>query len=92
MSQDIYPAATIWRRRRVEAETGNSRSTIYLRISQGLMTSPVHLGPRAVGWPAREVEALNRARISGKSDDEIRVLVAKLHADRTACAAEGASR
>jgi prophage regulatory protein len=29
-------AATILRRKQVEAETGLSRSTIYLRISQGL--------------------------------------------------------
>ena len=84
MSQDIYPAATIWRRRRVEAETGNSRSTIYLRISQGLMTSPVNLGPRSVGWPACEIVALNAARIAGQSDEQIRTLVGRLHAERGA--------
>jgi prophage regulatory protein len=40
------------------------------------------LGARAVGWPANEVAALNAARISGKSDSEIRDLVVKLEAAR----------
>ena len=74
----------ILRRNQVESESGYSRSTNYLRISQRLWTRPVSLGPRAVGWPAREVAALNAARIAGKSDDEIRDLVTKLHADRAA--------
>ena len=45
------------------------------------------LGPRAVGWPSDEVEAINAARIAGKTDDEVRVLVTKLEAART-CARE----
>jgi prophage regulatory protein len=59
----------------VKAETGLARSTIYLRISQGLWPIPVRLGSRAVGWPMSEVEALNAARIEGRSDAEIRQLV-----------------
>ncbi|MDD4979112.1 MAG: AlpA family phage regulatory protein [Gallionella sp.] len=66
----------------VTAEAGHSRSTHYLRISQGLFTSPVRLGPRAVGWPSAEVTAINAARIAGKSDAEIRVLVIKLEMAR----------
>ena len=66
----------------VKSASGLSRSTIYLRISQGLWTKPVSLGPRAVGWPSDEVAAINTARIVGKTDDEIRVLVAKLEAAR----------
>lgn len=66
----------------VKAETGDSRSTIYLRISQGLWTKPVKTGPRSVGWPSCEVAALNAARIAGKSDDEIRELVATLETAR----------
>ncbi len=68
----------------VKSESGLSRSTIYLRITQGLWTKPVSLGPRAVGWPAGDVAALNAARIAGKSDEEIRTLVAKLEAARKA--------
>ena len=71
-------AFAIVRRRQVEEETGYSRSTIYLRIAQGLWPKPVRLGRRAVGWPAREVAAINSARIAGKSDSEIRALVADL--------------
>jgi len=72
----------ILRRPRVEEAIGLSRSTIYLRVSQGLFTQPVSLGPRAVGWPAGEVSAINAARIAGQSDDEIRALVAQLHSAR----------
>lgn len=65
-----------------KSESGYSRSTIYLRIAQGLWTKQVSLGPRCVGWPAHEIAALNAARIAGKSDEEIRELVTKLEAAR----------
>ena len=70
----------------VKMATGLSRSTIYLRIMHGVITHPVSLGGRAVGWPAHEVAALNAARIAGKSEAEIRDLVVKLEADRKAAA------
>lgn len=73
---------TILRLPAVKAESGYSRSTIYLRISQGLWPKPVSLGPRCVGWPAHEVAAMNAARIAGKTDDEIRALVARLENER----------
>jgi prophage regulatory protein len=77
---------TILRLPAVKARTGLSRSTIYLRIAQGLFPKPVRLGERARGWPDGEVDSLNAASIAGKSDDEIRALVAKLEAARkTAC-------
>ena len=78
----ISPRAIV-RRKQVEAESGYSRSTIYLRISQGLWPKPISLGPRAVGWPAGEVSAINAARIAGKSDTDIRTLVAQLELERT---------
>lgn len=73
---------TILRLPAVKSESGLSRSTIYLRISQGLWTKPVSLGARAVGWPSNEVEAINSARIAGNTDEEIRVLVKKLETAR----------
>jgi len=73
---------TILRLPAVKSESGLSRSTIYLRISQGLWTKPVSLGARAVGWPSGEVAALNAARIASKTDNEVRALVAKLEAAR----------
>lgn len=81
MAHEIQ-AATILRRKQVEAATGYSRSTIYLRIAQGLFTKPVSIGARAVGFPAGEVEAINAARIAGKTDDDIRKLVQRLQAAR----------
>jgi len=70
----------------VKTITGLSRSTLYLRIGDGVFTHPVSLGGRAVGWPAHEVAALNAARIAGKIDDEIRELVIKLETARKVAA------
>ncbi len=77
-------AHTILRIPAVKSESGLSRSTIYLRIAQGLWTKPVSLGARAVGWPSDEVAAINAARIAGKTDEEVRTLVTKLEAARKA--------
>jgi prophage regulatory protein len=75
---------TLLRLPAVKAQCGYSRSTIYLRISQRLWTRPGSLGARSVAWPASEVLALNAARIAGKSEADIRALVATLEAARTA--------
>jgi prophage regulatory protein len=75
---------TILRLPAVKSKSGHSRSTIYLRIAQGLWTKPVSLGGRSVGWPASEISVLLSARIAGKNDEEIRALVKKLEADRKA--------
>ncbi len=77
-------AITIQRLPAVLAQSGIARSTLYQRISQKLWTCPVSLGARAVGWPSSEVSALISARIAGKTDDEIRELVATLEAGRKA--------
>ena len=73
---------TILRLPAVKSESGLSRSTIYLRITQGLWTKPVSLGPRAVGWPSGDVVAINAARIASKTEEEIRTLVVYLEAAR----------
>ena len=73
---------TLLRIRDVVRTTGLSRPTIYHRIKTGVFPSSVKLGERAVGWPEHEIAALNEARIAGKSEDEIRVLVAALEARR----------
>ena len=71
------------RRPAVQESCGYERSTLYARIKAGLWTKPIPIGIRSVAWPVHEVEALNAARISGKSDDEIRLLVRDLEAART---------
>ena len=69
----------------VKAETGHrSHASIYNAIRAGLFVKPVPIGQRSVGWPDYEVKAINAARIAGKSEAEIRELVNRLHAKRTA--------
>ena len=67
----------------VKAETGHrSHASIYTAIQAGTFTKPVLIGERSVGWPDYEVAAINRARIAGQSEAEIRDLVSRLHAKR----------
>lgn len=66
----------------VLSRTGQSRTQHYLGINAGVMTEGVGIGPRAVAWPEHEIEAIVRARIAGKTEDEIRALVRRLHAAR----------
>lgn len=47
----------------VKSRTGLSRSTIYLRISEGSFPAPVSLGGRAVGWIEAEVDEWLKQRI-----------------------------
>lgn len=49
-------AHTILRLPTVKARTGLSRSTIYLRVSDGNFPRPVQLGGRAVGWVEAEID------------------------------------
>ena len=74
----------ILRMSEVKAETGHrSHASIYNAIKDGLFTAGVAIGQRSKGWPDSEVEAINAARIAGKSDAEIRELVKRLHAKRS---------
>lgn len=82
-ASSILPAINpLLRRQVVEQATGDSRSTIYRKIKKGLFTHGIEIGGERVAWPANEVEAINKARIAGKSDDEIKALVIKLEAER----------
>ena len=61
---------------------GVGRSSIYEQLKRRLLTQPVRLGVRAKGWPDHEVNALTRARLAGKNDDELREIVAALERAR----------
>ena len=61
---------------------GKSRSGTYADIASGLLTTPVRIGLRAVAFPEHEIDAVVAARIAGRSQDEIRELVSRLHAQR----------
>ena len=45
----------IWRGRKVEDETGLSKSTLWRLMKAGQFPQKVQLGPRAVGWRAEEI-------------------------------------
>ena len=57
-------------------------ASVYNAIRVGLFTNGVAIGQRAKGWPDYEVDAINAARVAGKSESEIRELVRALHAKR----------
>ena len=59
-----------------------SRSTVYLRVKQGLLTQPVRIGERCTVWPENEISAINSARLALKTNDEIRELVKQLQQKR----------
>jgi prophage regulatory protein len=40
----------------VKQKTGQSRSTIYERIRQGMFPAPIQLGGRSVGWLESEID------------------------------------
>lgn len=61
---------------------GRSRSSLYVDIKNGLFPKPVVIGLRAVGWADYEVDAINKARIAGKNDYAIRLLVIQLETTR----------
>lgn len=55
---------TILRLPAVKTCTGLSRSTIYLRVSQGTFPRPVSLGGRAVGWVEADIQSWLAERIA----------------------------
>ena len=63
-SESAHPPIRILRLPEVQARTGLSRSTIYLRLEQGRFPRPVALGARAVGWIESEIDAWIRERIA----------------------------
>lgn len=78
----MNPVTSISRLPDVLKKRGRSRSAHYKDIQDGLFTCPVRIGARARGWPDHDVDIINAARIAGKTDDEIRVLVKTLEAAR----------
>jgi prophage regulatory protein len=68
MTEQVRDELTILRRKQVEARTGLSRSTIYLRVSEGTFPRPVSLGARAVGWIESEVSGWLVSRIAASRE------------------------
>ena len=64
MEQGVDPPARILRLPRVQARTGLSRSSIYVRVANGSFPQPIRLGARAVGWLESEVDTWIREQIA----------------------------
>ena len=65
-NRDVQKHTVVLRRKSVEARTGLSRSTIYLRVAQGAFPKPIQLGSRAVGWAEAEVDQWIADRIADR--------------------------
>lgn len=63
---EVPTPTVILRRKSVQARTGLSRSTIYLRVAQGTFPKPIPLGLRAVGWAEVEVDQWIADRIADR--------------------------
>lgn len=66
------------RRPEVVTLTARSRSSLQLDEKAGLLCPPIAIGYRAVAYLRHEVQAVIKARIEGKTPDEIKQLVFEL--------------
>ena len=57
-------AVSILRLPAVRTRTGLSRSSLYLRISQGTFPPPISLGGRSVGWLSTDIDSWLSDRIA----------------------------
>ena len=64
MAAQTQTPLSILRRRKVEAKTGLSRSSIYEGIKAGTFPSPIPIGAKAVGWVEEEINDWLRDRIA----------------------------
>jgi prophage regulatory protein len=62
------------------------RSKFYQDVRKGLTVKPISIGGRRMALPAAEIEQLNAAKIAGATEDELRALVDRLHAQRATLA------
>ena len=63
------------RKAEVLNRTGLCKSTIYNKIRKGTFPPPIAISIRSVAWPEYEIDAVIRAFISGKSEEEVKLLV-----------------
>lgn len=82
MNYHVLARPQVLRLPNVIRDYGVARSTIYKLVHAGLWPRPIKLTGKASGWIAAECDAVLAARIRGKSDDDIRKLVASLASAR----------
>lgn len=61
-------------------QTGyRSPASIYKIVHDGIFPRQVRIGARSVGWPDDEVDEINKARVAGATDAQLRKLVDAIH-------------
>ncbi len=64
IDQGMDAPVRVLRITQVQARTGLSRSSIYVRVANGSFPKPIRLGARAIGWIESEVDAWIREQIA----------------------------
>lgn len=84
MVQSISPTQyeTILRLPEVMRATGKPKSTLYRDIAEGTFPRGIKIGRRSGGWVSTWIARINAARIAGKSEEEIKQMVAEMNAER----------
>lgn len=72
------PRAKMLPTRATMEATGFSRPYLYALMKDGLFPRPVKWGDKFSVWPEDEVCAVINARVAGRTNDELRQLVAEL--------------
>ncbi|WP_444893593.1 helix-turn-helix transcriptional regulator [Microbulbifer sp. TRSA001] len=65
MGRDVKIPRRILRLREVERVTGYKRSSIYRMVQEGQFPKQKRIGPGAVGWDSREIEAWIDEKLDG---------------------------
>ncbi|MCD6039484.1 MAG: phage transcriptional regulator, AlpA [Gammaproteobacteria bacterium] len=75
MAAHNYSTPKILKLPEVENKTGYRRSSIYLKVSQGIFPAPISLGARSVGWLGSEINEwiLDQIRKSRSQEDNSHV-------------------
>lgn len=87
MRNEAKQALVMLRRQEVERRTGLGRSELYRQVALSVLPQPIRRGVRGVAWPAHEIDIVLEARMAGASNDELRAIVGRLHAERQAAPA-----
>jgi len=70
------------RRKPAAKKLGICTSQSYIHEKEGLIPEFVSIGARAMAVSEKEIDVVNAARMAGKSNDEIKVIVRQLMDDR----------
>ena len=80
--QSLDSIPVLWNSKIVSEVTGRSKTSNWRRTKKGIFPKSIRTARNQALTPSNEVLAVNRAELAGKSEEEIRQLVAELHAAR----------